>query len=341
MTKLGRTLLAAALGAVVASGGQALAKKGGGSGGGGGDPGNTTPLDILFTVSDGSGLGTLYAMQDDGSGATGLAATRGGATWSPDGTQVAFYGLQDGYGIYVMDVEGGTPVKLIALQNLTAGHLDWCPVPDADGAQRLAFTSRDESGTSSNDVFVARFDESGLLDVEAVTDSVGSERWLSWSPSGEQIGVQYHSQIHVVDLADRDAEGAPTVHVVYSSTRFSPGAVTWARTSDTIAFSSYDGDHASSGASSLTDVFTIGLSHASGAWTGSAPTNVTNSPQDEEGGPSWSPDDSKLAVFDAYWRKGAGTGSAKTSIQVLDLATGSRQSISTAGDSPVWKRSDP
>ena len=61
--------------------GDASAKKNGGGKPGGGDPGNTTPLDILVTVPEGSGYGTLYAMQDDGTGLTELAPDRGSLWW--------------------------------------------------------------------------------------------------------------------------------------------------------------------------------------------------------------------------------------------------------------------
>ena len=311
-------------------------------GGGGGDPGNTTPLDILYQVPEGSGYGTLYAMQDDGSGSVALAPTRGSrASWSPDGTQVAFYGYENGFGVYVADVDGGTPQKLISIANLTAGFLDWCPVPGSDGTHKLAFTSRDDSGTSAADLYVARFDGSGVAGVERLTSTTGDERWPTWSPGGEQIAVEYHSQIRVLDLADRDGSGAPSTHVVYESTRFDPGPVAWAKTSTALAFSAYDADHATSGASSLTDLFVVQLSHASGAWSGSAAQNLTSSPDDEETDPSWCPDDSRLVLFDAYWRRGAGNGSAKTSLQVLNLASGSRQTLGSTGVAPVWRRAAP
>ena len=333
------TTVAAVLIGLALGGGEALAKKGGGGkpgGGGGGDPPNTTPLDILYTVPEGSGYGTLYAMQDDGTGAVAVTDTRGAASWSPDGTQVAFYGVQSGFGVYVMDVDGGTPQKLIAIENFTAGWLDWCPVAEADGTHKLAFTSRDDSGTGNADLYVARFDDSGLIDSERLTSSTGNESRPTWSPSGEQIAIAYHQQIRVLDLADRDASGIPSVHVLYDSTQKWPQHVAWAKTSNQLAFTAADDQ-----AHPLNDVFVMQLSHSNGVWTGSSAVNITNSPKDDESDPTWSPDDSQLAVFDVYWRRGAGNGKATSSLQLLTRATGARQTLSSTGVTPVWRRSTP
>jgi Tol biopolymer transport system component len=327
---------AMAVAALAITGGDVLAKKGGGGkpggGGDGGDPGNTTPLDILYQTSEGSGYGTLFAMQDDGTGSVQLAATRGGASWSPDGTQVAYYGYEDGFGVYVMDVDGGTPQKLIAIEGLTAGYLDWCPVVEPDGTHKIVFTSRDESPNGYADLFVAHFDDTGLIEIEGWGNTPGNETGPSWSPSGEQIAFNYHQQIRVLDLADRDANGVPSTHVVYESTVLWPYGAQWARTSNTLAFASKE-----DGTGDLLDLYVMPLSHANGAWTGGTVTNVTNSPKDEENGFSWSPDDSQLLAFNVYWRR-PGSGTGKGSLQLIDVATGARQTLGTQGHSPRWRR---
>ena len=309
----------------------AYAKKGGGGGkpGGGGDPGNTTPLDILVTVS-----GTLYAIQDDGTGETALASIRGGAAWSPDGTQVAFYGLQDGFGIYLMDVDGGTPQLLIPMQNLTAGQLDWCP----DGSQRLAFTMRETEGS---DVFVASFDDTGVLGTENVTNVAGPGSGYmhpTWSPDGNQIAVLYPTtRIRVVDLVNRDEEGLPTVHTVYESSRFRPSWPVWSKTGNQIAFKAYDDD----ATDPLNDLFILEVTQASdGTWTGAASVNVTNTPDDEEDAADWSPDDTRLVFANSHW-KASRRGTSKTNLQMLTLDTGSRQVLSDRGSHPHWRRSAP
>jgi hypothetical protein len=312
---------------------------GGKPGGGGDDPPNTTPLDILYTVAEGSGYGTLYAVQDDGTGATKLADTRGGATWSPDGTQVAYYGYVNGFGIYILDMESGNSTKLISIDNLTAGFVDWCPVPESDGTHRLAFTMHAASG--SVDVFVARFDDTGLLGLENVTNtSVGTESFVTWSPNGEQLAVGYHQRIRVIDLENRDSNGSPTAHDVYESIRFFPYSVVWSKTGDEIAFKAYDADYAQNGGTGLTDIFVFEVSDASGSWTGTTPVNVTNSPNDEENSLTWSPDDSKLLIHNSYWAK-IGKGTSKGSWQLLELGTGTRTTIDGKGGQPKWRRATP
>lgn len=297
--------------------------------------GNTTPLDILFQVNSSacSGCGTLFAIQDDGTGETALASTRGGAAWSPDGTQVAFYGLQEGFGIYLMDVDGGTPQLLIPMQNLTAGQLDWCP----DGSQRLAFTMRETAGT---DVYVASFDDTGVLDIENVTNVAGPTGYMhpTWSPDGNQLAVRYPTRrIVVVDLANRDASGAPAVDTVYTSSRFRPSWPVWSKTGNQIAFRAYDSD----ATNPLSDIFIVDVTQATdGTWTGGTPVNVTNTPDDEEDAADWSPDDTRLVFANSHW-KASRRGTSKSNLQMLTLDTGSRQVLSDRGHHPHWKRSDP
>lgn len=336
--------VAAAAAVVVVSGGDALAKKGGG-GGGGGDPGNTTPLDILFQFHINNVDPThnsLYAMQDDGSGQTLLTTCGGKPSWSPDGTEVAFWGDADGPGIYVMSIGGGEARKVVATNTTYGSDVAWSPVPSPDGEFKLAFTDSplEPDGTyGKEEVFLVNLDGTGLRDVSQLEGINARCNNVSWSSDGARLAFLFGFTVRVLDLERLDASGVPAQDTVYSSSAIHPWQAEWAKTSDTIVFAAVDG----STTSPLGDLYVIavGFSTSAGAWVGSIPVNITNTPDDEERMPSWSPDDTRIVCKNAHWRSNR-KGVATLSLDAVPVGTGARSTIlSGDADYPIWKRSTP
>jgi TolB protein len=80
----------------------------------------------------------IWAMDGDGTNqrATGLPSEGRGFTWSPDGSQIAYYAADpEGYDIWVMQADGSSPTQVTTHPGDDVGPT-WSP----DGAQ-LAFSS--------------------------------------------------------------------------------------------------------------------------------------------------------------------------------------------------------
>src|SRR6185437_11409617 len=89
-------------------------------------------------IRDGQGLPDIYTMDPDGSNAVRLTSNPGNYSpaWSPDGSQIAFYGNHTGaIGIYVMTANGGNQ-HMIGPEG--ASDPTWSP----DGT-KIAFRSQD------------------------------------------------------------------------------------------------------------------------------------------------------------------------------------------------------
>ncbi len=151
----------------------------------------------LANVSD------LFLMNSDGSGQTWL--TRGSsATWSPDGTSIAFHASASGTGLPANPYPGSSTldsdifvVKVREmLENKTGARNitndpaavdddpDWSP----DG-QTIVFTSHavtdDHTNATSAEIYTLRADGKGKP--KALTRNKHEERAPSWSPDGRRI----------------------------------------------------------------------------------------------------------------------------------------------------------
>jgi Tol biopolymer transport system component len=153
--------------------------------------------ELLFSRPDAASAGSLfpleylYILHADGS-ETRLnrdPISFGGATISPDGTRVVFAAWGDDLGLWVVDAEGGRPVRL--------------PLPGAEGIVMSPTISPDgtriaylDSGNRENHVWVMDADGGNareilaneLIQVRGVGD-------LQWSPAGDRIaGVARSSE---------------------------------------------------------------------------------------------------------------------------------------------------
>lgn len=134
---------------------------------------------------DGEGTGSDFDLQivDAETGAvTPLAASpssnEGGASWSPDGTQVAFFSNRDGdFAGYVVPAAGGDPVRVTPPSAPGVADLAWSP----DGTQ-LAFSS---TSNVDSDVWVVGADGAAPEQVSTVPGS----RQPRWSPDGKLLAI--------------------------------------------------------------------------------------------------------------------------------------------------------
>ena len=146
---------------------------------------------LLFKRSDGDSLFPheyLYILHGDGS-ETQLNRDSmyfGGATISPDGTRVVFAAQGDHLGLYVVDTEGGRPVRL-PLPG--AEGIVGAPTFSPDGTQIAYVDTGDE-----NHVWVMNADGSDGHEILANEPTlVGVPGNLQWSPAGDRIAIQVRS----------------------------------------------------------------------------------------------------------------------------------------------------
>jgi Tol biopolymer transport system component len=163
------------------------------------DVGVATPLgwssdgtDLLFWRGDAASaeslfpMGSLYILHADGS-ETRLnrdPISFGGATISPDGTRVVFVAWGDDLGLWVVDAEGGRPVRL-PLPGTEGIMAD--PTFSPDGTQ-IAYV---DSGQSENHLWVMDADGSNAHEILSDEPTlVGGAGSLQWSPAGDRIVAQ-------------------------------------------------------------------------------------------------------------------------------------------------------
>lgn len=146
-------------------------------------PGRNGSLLFLRDAADGAQDGShIFVAASDGSGLRDV--TPSGffdiryASWSPDGTRIAFSGLRrdrNGVAVYVIDASGG------GLRQVTRGdRREWAPTWSPDG-RHLAFSSFDRG---LDQIFRSRLDGSGRKVLSNQTVNCGKPEW---SPTGGAI----------------------------------------------------------------------------------------------------------------------------------------------------------
>jgi Tol biopolymer transport system component len=142
--------------------------------------------ELLFKRSDGALLPDefLYILHADGSETQvttdPMYFTEHSATISPDGTRVMFGAQGDDSGLYVVDAEGGRPVRLPS-----AGRGGGAPTFSPDGAQ-IAYLA----GNGEAEVWVANADGTDAHEILADEETVvGGVSGLEWSPAGDRLAI--------------------------------------------------------------------------------------------------------------------------------------------------------
>ncbi len=110
--------------------------------------------------------------------APSATSNEGGASWSPDGTRVAFFSNRDGgFAGYVVPVAGGDPVRVTPPEAKGVADLVWSPA----GTQ-LAFST---SAEVNSDVWTVAPDGSNARKVSTVPGSTQPR----WSPDGKLLAI--------------------------------------------------------------------------------------------------------------------------------------------------------
>lgn len=158
--------------------------------------------------SRGSVIGDIFVMNADGSDQINLTnhpAADGAASWSPDGSKIAFMSRRDGQGeIYVMNADGSNPTRLTN-EPSNESSPDWSP----DGA-RIAFTSN-RQGLSQ--IYVMNADGSNQIGLTSSTymESYGPD----WSPDGTKF-VFYRREFEQYLIYVRAVDGSTLDQLTYT-----------------------------------------------------------------------------------------------------------------------------
>jgi Tol biopolymer transport system component len=235
------------------------------------------------------------------------AASDFDATWSPDGTQIAFRSQRDGNDeIYVMNADGTCQRDLT---NDSVG--DWSPAWSPDG-KRIAF-ARFFDDNQFTDLAVINVDGSGLQRL-----TTGSGEYPSWSPDGTRIAFATardgNYEIYVMD-ADGTHETRLTNNPAYD---MSPS---WSPDGTHIAFDTQRDDFPPSevGIGPEFEIHVMNLD-------GSGDTRLTNNTQ-EDRFPDWGSNDRLVFTQNGQ-------------LVLLDLDGSGRSQVIGNGTFPAWHTFD-
>jgi alpha-tubulin suppressor-like RCC1 family protein/WD40 repeat protein len=229
-----------------------------------------TTGEISFTSRGPNGSSEIFVMNLDGSGVRQLTdhpAQDEAATWSPDGTRLAFLSDRDrpntgNMDVYVMNDDGSGVTRLTTVGNVVL------PAWSRSGT-RIAFHTYPEFG-----IYVMNADGS---DLQPVTTEPGVwNAQPAWSPDGTRLAFSSdrdgNREIYVMN-----ADGSEVTRLTNA-----PGNdefPTWSPDGNKIAFDSFrDGN---------TEIYVMNVD-------GSAVTKVTDH-LSEDGNASWSPDGTRIA----------------------------------------------
>jgi Tol biopolymer transport system component len=174
-------------------------------------------------VSNRDGAEKIYLINPDGSGLVKL--TDGPhhlqPSWSPDGTQIAFMGLdKEATALFTMNSDA-TQRKLIATNIFHNVSLAWSP----DGS-KIAFVSVAPDAAASSKFSVHVIDADGTHDKRLANGS-GS---IAWSPDGKQLAIATFSGIDLVN-----ADGTDSRTLAHMTSRF-PQNLSWSPDGSSILF---------------------------------------------------------------------------------------------------------
>ncbi len=251
----------------------------------------------------------IWIVNEDGSGLTNLTDApgyEGNATWSPDGTRIAFDSNQSGNDdIFVMNHDG-TRQKRLTSSEASELWPTWSP----DG-RRIAYGK----GTQ---LWVMGADGSHK---RKIYRAPGENVMLSdWSPDGRWIAftIGSHPRVSDWDIYVIRPDGSGLKKLI--STAEDEGGLEWSSDGTKIAFHRFFGASCNPATACNWDVFTARAD-------GKGEVNLTDTPLNAEYGPTWSPDGSRIAYADEY-----GTMAWEADIFVMDADGTNRRRLVSKPD---------
>ena len=261
---------------------------------------------IAYEVRSGGRTLGLFAIEPDGAGGREVGADGGYlATWSPDGSQLAYLGAGNSRrnDLYVIDADGSNQRRLTDTPE-EEGIPAWSPNGDTIAV----------AIPTDGDAEIYLLDaETGEI-VSQLTDNEGIDDYMpTWSPDGS----------HIAYVTRNDVEGSDEIHVMTADGTTSRQLTSndvedyypaWSPTGDTIVF-----------VSSRVGEQTLFLMDVDGS-----NQRQLSDGEDRDSRPTWSPDGTTIAYHsfvDDDW-----------SIELIEVATGRVRLLVESGVHPAWSR---
>lgn len=280
----------------------------------------------------------IYTINADGANERNLTAgfglNAGFARWSPDGSQIAFWGTSDtsverySFNLYVVDADGG---NLRQITSVGEG-IDWSP----DGSQ-IAFTR--PIAPFNTQIFVINTDGTGERQLTNIPPDEQSTGYLmsksffaDWSPDGTRIAFanqnrdipgSWRSGIYIIN-----ADGTGLVELLPQENAYTMPM--WSPDGRTLLI--YKPQTAGR------DVFADTIYIVDGAIGAPSLATVTGGDGSRPGPPSWSPDGTQIAAATTPVQVTPGLGRIEGTrgIHLIDPETHAHRQITHAGELPAW-----